>query len=204
MYKKIVTILIVIAMLLSINACKRQEDSADNHMNSTAGITEQITPGVTKPASPDNSDPSDPDSSEPTLPEGEGIEELPTDIIDPPTGENDGKEDPTDPSIAEGSGENNSTDPSTGVTDGKDNPTEPSTGNNDGNGDSTTGENHAPCCAYAEYLAMTPEAQQEYMKTFDSTMAFINWSRSGEAEHKEHNTSTEVEGGDFDVGDYID
>ena len=41
------------------------------------------------------------------------------------------------------------------------------------------------------------------MESFASPLEFIQWSRTAEAEHKEHDSSVEVEGGDLDIGDFI-
>lgn len=60
------------------------------------------------------------------------------------------------------------------------------------------------CCEYARYLAMSPADQEAYMNTFKSPLDFIEWCKTADAEHKEHDDSTNVEGGDVDIGDYMD
>lgn len=59
------------------------------------------------------------------------------------------------------------------------------------------------CCQYAAYLLMSPEEQQAYMESYDSMMDFITWAQQAEAEHTIHNDDIVVEGGDINIGDYI-
>lgn len=61
-----------------------------------------------------------------------------------------------------------------------------------------------PCCDYGAYLEMSPAEQQAYMNTFSSPLDFIEWCKTAEAEHTDHDDSVTVEGGDLDIGDYID
>ena len=58
-------------------------------------------------------------------------------------------------------------------------------------------------CQYGEYLALTPVQQQEYMGTFSSPMAFIEWCKNAEEEHSNHVTVIEASGNTVDIGDYI-
>ncbi len=59
------------------------------------------------------------------------------------------------------------------------------------------------CCEYAVYLNKSPHEQQEYMNTFNSPMAFIEWCKKVEAEHSAHVTMIEVSGSELDISDYI-
>lgn len=60
------------------------------------------------------------------------------------------------------------------------------------------------CCAYGAYMKMSAAEQQAYMNTFSSPLAFVDWCKRAEAEHKAHDDTIIVEGGDLDVGDYIE
>lgn len=67
-----------------------------------------------------------------------------------------------------------------------------------------TPTNNEGCgCAYANYLQLSPAQQQEYMGTFSSPMAFIEWCKAAEAEHASHVTIIEASGDVLDIGDYI-
>lgn len=60
-----------------------------------------------------------------------------------------------------------------------------------------------PCCEYEKYLAMSPAEQESYVRTFSDPMAFIQWSQNAEAEHKAHDDTINVEGGDLNIGDFM-
>lgn len=59
------------------------------------------------------------------------------------------------------------------------------------------------CCEYMDYLNKSPVEQQNYVDTFSSPMAFIEWCKAAEAEHKNHQTVIEAIGGELNIGDII-
>lgn len=58
--------------------------------------------------------------------------------------------------------------------------------------------------SYAEYIAMSPEKQEEYFEKFDSEQEFFDWYREAKAEYDKNNQGNVVEGGNIDIGDYMD
>ena len=67
-----------------------------------------------------------------------------------------------------------------------------------------TEQEKKPCCDYAVYLALSPADQQTFMNSFANPMDFIQWSRNGEAAHKEHDETITGEGDEFDISDILD
>ena len=59
------------------------------------------------------------------------------------------------------------------------------------------------CCKYAEYMAMAPAQQQEYMMSFASADAFVEWIKGAQAEHDAHAEENVVVGGEINIGDYM-
>ena len=58
---------------------------------------------------------------------------------------------------------------------------------------------------FAEFLAMSPAEQQEYMESYEDIMDFLEWYRTAEEKYKSEQSGTEIEGdGNIDIGDYID
>lgn len=64
-------------------------------------------------------------------------------------------------------------------------------------------EPQGPCCEYAQYLAMDPAQQQEYMMSFENVGSFINWVQQAEAAHNAHSGDDVVGDGDISIGDYM-
>lgn len=62
----------------------------------------------------------------------------------------------------------------------------------------------SPCCEYDKYLSMSPAEQEAYMRTFSNPLEFIQWSQDAEAEHKAHDDTIVVEGGDLNIGDFME
>ena len=67
-----------------------------------------------------------------------------------------------------------------------------------------TGTDKKYCCDYSAYMSKSPAEQEAYMKTFSSPMDFVVWCQNAEAVHNAHNSSIEVEGGNINIGDYMD
>lgn len=61
-----------------------------------------------------------------------------------------------------------------------------------------------PCCEYDKYLSMSPAEQEAYMSTFSNPLEFIQWSQDAEAEHKAHDDTINIEGGDLNIGDFME
>ena len=82
--------------------------------------------------------------------------------------------------------------------------TEPTTDNTPETTKPSESGSGGSCCKYSEYVKMSPAEQQAYMESFASPMDFIAWAQQAEEEHKAHDDSIIVEGGDVNLGDYID
>lgn len=59
------------------------------------------------------------------------------------------------------------------------------------------------CCEYGAYLAMSAAEQEAFMNTFETTMAFIEWSQAAETEHKSHAIELTGVGVDLDLSQFI-
>lgn len=53
------------------------------------------------------------------------------------------------------------------------------------------------------FLKMKPAEQQEYMNSYDDIMDFLEWYRVAEEKYKSEIQSTEIIGGNINIGDYI-
>lgn len=58
-------------------------------------------------------------------------------------------------------------------------------------------------CDYKKYIEMSPVDQEAFMETFVTVKDFINWCKIAEEEHKAHQTTINVTGGDLDISAYI-
>lgn len=54
---------------------------------------------------------------------------------------------------------------------------------------------------YQRYHNMTGEEQQAFIDNFESIEAFFEWYNAAKAEHEKMNPSTEIGGGNIDLGD---
>lgn len=57
---------------------------------------------------------------------------------------------------------------------------------------------------YEEYMAMTPEQQQDFFESFPSVQAFMEWYNDAKAEYEASKDGIIIDGGDIDIGDYIE
>ena len=57
---------------------------------------------------------------------------------------------------------------------------------------------------YEKYISMSPEDQQAYFESYSSPDAFFKWFNAAKAEYDKNNDAIEVEGGNIDIGDYMD
>ena len=209
-YSKNIATIMVLVLLFTLASC------GETPAQGPSVPTYQQTEDTTIPYYVDETNPVD----EFTSPNGEGvasIENLPTNGVQDtePTEEakpNNGTA-PTEtvrPNDSTSPTENTEPNDSTATTEstkpnGSTAPTENTRPSDSTDPTENTDPDDGPCCEYAVYLAMTPAEQQEFMKKFPNTMAFIEWCRNGETAHKEHDDSIIVEGGDgLDVGDYVD
>ena len=198
MNKRYIAIASAALLLLNLSACGCQKSVAEETQPATMNATEEFTPTPT----------------EVTLPKGEGVEEIPTSIVET-VGVTEPTEAPAQPT--EGKDKADATEPAETtvptepavptVPDETTTPTEPAVPTVP---DETTaptepagGEDSGYCCQYAEYLTWSASAQQSFMNTFASPLDYIEWCRAGEAAHADHDTSIKVEGGDLNVGDFI-
>lgn len=192
MNKKILIGVLVVVLVLILAFCAIPRNDSTEPMQ---GSTEPISAPTAEPtAAP----------TEYTLPAGEGFESdttIETKPTEAPTQPTEGKDDSAETKPVSDKGKKPEettvpTNPAETVV-----PTEPAetttpTESDDGGSEYCN-------CKYAQYLAMSPAGQQSYMDSFDSPMAFIEWCRTAEKEHNNHDTSIKVEGGDLDVGDFV-
>ena len=161
--------------------CGKTEEITEVTLETTATIVEETTKPVTIPTE-DGCEGVEPlDFSEPTVETSEEVEES-------------GSKETVATEISEGTAAKatETTEPIDLIT-----PTE-----NEKTTEPT--ESSGPCCEYDKYMAMSPSEQEAYMRSFSDPMAFISWSQTAEAEHKAHDDTINVEGGDLDIGDYME
>lgn len=57
---------------------------------------------------------------------------------------------------------------------------------------------------YEDYLAMTPEEQEVFFDSFPSMEAFMDWHNAAKAEYEDNEEGIIVDGGNINIGDYIE
>lgn len=184
MRKRLLCIMLICILLLTAACGKKADDPAVNESQTSA--KDPVAAEKSEAAEETEVAPIPTIGGDYELPEGEGVEDW-----EEPA-------DPKDENIAE---EENNTDAS--------DETVESTENKAGDDTQETTPVEEPVkkegcgCEYAKYLAMSPVEQQEYMGTFSSPMAFIEWCKAAEAEHANHVVIIEASGEVLDIGDYI-
>lgn len=177
MNKKILIGVLAVVLVLTLAFCAIPREDATEP---TQAATEPVAIPTAAP-------------TEYTLPKGEGVGEIPAEIEE--------TESATEP--AERDDEPEATQPEETIA-----PTEPAVPTVPEETIAPTnpasGEESSYCCEYAEFLTWSASAQQKFMNGFASPMDYIAWCRAGEAAHAGHDTSIEVEGGDLNVGDFLD
>lgn len=175
MNRKLITLLMAALLVLTVTACHSNEIPSTEPSDETQ---ESIRPGLVELEDPiDN-----PFSSEPT----NNCD--PTENTEPTADMNNS---PTE-------GDKDSTEESTTPTEIEKDPTEdtvPPTTESNGQGSMS-----ANAQAYAAWLNMSGEQQQEFMNSFDSIEAFFAWLNAAKAEYEAQNPGIDVGDGNIDIG----
>lgn len=192
MKKRILSIVLICALIVVVSACKKNvenvpaaEGQKQESMVSKATETQDATE-TEKPETQDSIKTEEPETLPPiteefVLPEGEAVEDSEDGewIINT---EQESQENNAIPDVPAESTPQNEI------------PTE---------NPEPTPENEGCGCEYARYLNLSSAEQEAYMGTFSSTMAFIEWCKTAEAEHASHVTVIVASGGELDIGNYI-
>ena len=184
--KKIVVLLMAVFLLITVCGCQKNveptaatENTEEATESSTVATTEETETVI-----------------EYSLPEGEGVESV-EDFSDPVS---------TEKEVDATEAADVSTEKKAYATEATEVATEPTEQNasEEMEKPAEEGLKVETCnCEYYKYLQMSPAEQEAYMESFNTPMAFIEWSKTAMAEHEAHDTTLQASGGDLDIGDYI-
>ena len=198
MNKKFWICLLAVAMLLALAGCR--EDQVDAP---AADVTEPVVVETTVPE-----ETTEPEEETIPLPEGEGVESI--DKLpggEENVSENTKPQDSTKPTEAKPSESKPSEAPD--ATEPAQTETQPAQPEEPTAPPATEAPTAPPAtstscgCAYQQFLNMSAVEQEAYMNSFESPLAFIEWAKQAKIEHEAHDTSIKVEGGDLNIGDFI-
>ena len=197
MNRKLWICVLALALLCLFAGCR--EDQAD------VPAVETTEPTVEEATLPDET--TLPEEETLNLPEGEGVEsidEVTQDVENTQPAETSpaAQEKPTDPAQkpTEAPAETEPGQTQSPETTPDSQPTQPSVTEEP----TTPPATSTSCgCEYQKYMSMSAADQEAYMNSFGSPLAFVEWIKQAQAEHEAHDTTIKVEGGDLDIGDYI-